>query len=161
MFEIDLQYSYRADDVERLIGEKSLECAETVAIDLGAELQEETPVAFGNAQQGWDVDSTGSGFNWAVTVSNAVEYIYYAIAGRGPGTPPPAGPGSALDRWARLKGLARGAAFGIARKIGRFGTDRWQSRQNALDIDPTTQQLRPGSPIRVAQRRLIRLLKGR
>lgn len=157
MFEIDLQYSFRASETERILAERGLDCAETVAIDLGEELQESTPVAFGEAQQGWDVDSSGSGLNWSVTVSNAVEYIYYAIAGRGPGTPPPAGPGSNLERWTRLKGLARGAAYGIARNIGRFGTERWRSRQNALDIDPVTQQLRSGSPVRRAQERLKRL----
>ena len=159
MFEIDIQYSFDSDRVERLLANRAQSNAETVGIDLGAELQQTTPVAFGQTQAGWDVDSTGNGFNFDVSVNNAVEYAYYAIAGRGPGKAPPAGPGSGLERWARLKGLSKGASFGIARKIALEGTDRWKSRRNALDIDPLTQQLRPSSPVKVAQERLRKLMQ--
>ena len=159
MLEIEIQYSFASDRVERLLANRAQSNAETVGIDLGAELQQTTPVAFGQTQAGWDVDSTGNGFNFDVSVNNAVEYAYYAIAGRGPGKAPPAGPGSGLERWARLKGLSKGASFGIARKIALEGTDRWKSRRNALDIDPLTQQLRPSSPVKVAQERLRKLMQ--
>jgi len=161
MFEIDIQYSFTSDSVEQPLASRALANAETVAIDLGVELQATTPVAFGQTQAGWDVDSTGKGLAFEVSVSNSVEHAYYAITGRGPGKAPPAGQGSGLERWARLKGLAKGASFGIARKIAREGTDRRKSRKNALGIDPLTQQLRPTSPVRLAQGRLLRLMRGR
>lgn len=160
MFEIEIQFDFDGSAVEELLATRAKILAEDVGIDLGIELQRTTPVAFGKTQAGWDVASTGEGLNFGVTVSNATEYAYYAIAGRGPGKAPPAGPGSGLERWARLKGMARGASFGIARKIGQEGTDRWKSRRNALDIDPITQELRPGSPVRMAQGELIKNMKN-
>lgn len=45
-------------------------------------------------------------------------YFKYIEAGRKPGKFPPL---AAIIKWCELKGIAKGAAFPIARKIGKFG----------------------------------------
>lgn len=54
------------------------------------------------------------------------EYAYYLVYGRKPGNPPPV---SALEEWAKAKGIQLGALYGIAKKIGEKGTTIYQQNQ--------------------------------
>lgn len=58
-------------------------------------------------------------FTRGFTVVADVPYSLFVERGRGPGGMPPV---SAIRRWTILKGIDPGAAYPIARKIGREGT---------------------------------------
>ncbi len=63
---------------------------------------------------------------WARAYSN-VKYAVWVEGGRRPGARPP--PASALSGWVRRAGLPPGAAFAVARAIGRRGIrGRWMFR---------------------------------
>jgi len=48
----------------------------------------------------------------------ANEYSYYVDKGRKPGKMPPV---ENIQKWCKLKGIPEGAAFAIAKNIGKFG----------------------------------------
>ena len=57
-------------------------------------------------------------------------YIEFVFRGRGPGKFPPL---SAIIDWLNARGLPRGMAWSVARKIAEAGTRLWQQGRNVLN----------------------------
>lgn len=57
-------------------------------------------------------------------------YIEFVFRGRGPGKFPPL---SAIIDWLNARGLPRGMAWGVAKKISESGTKLWQQGRNVLN----------------------------
>lgn len=105
-------------------------------IGLISEVRRESPVFEGDLREGFQ--GVGPGFisrEIQASLVNATPEAIFRIRGRGPGKFPLYGERSNLGRWARAKGIP---AFVVARKIARFGTDRWINNENILGIDRTS-----------------------
>lgn len=95
-----------------------------------------------------------------LNVSNEVPNAFEKLAGSPQGNRPDSFPGSLLDRWVRRifrvsdDSLARLITARVASKIEREGTDRWQTGQNILDVDPNTGELRRSSIVFETARRI-------
>ena len=123
------------------------------------ELQRKSPVgATGSLQAGWDVlepRRSPVSFEISGSIINNAPRALNRIAGRGPGTPPPIAP---LKSWAAAKGLPPAAAWAIARKIAKTGTERWRAQDNFAGID-NRGRIKASSPIREAERRIIQRIE--
>lgn len=127
------------------------------------ELQRKSPVgATGALQSGWDVMEprrSPVSFEISGSITNTAPQALNRITGRGPGAVPPLAP---IRSWAAAKGLPPTAAWAIAKKISRSGTERWRDRENFAGID-SRGRVGPDSPIRAAEARIkqrVNQLKG-
>lgn len=59
------------------------------------------------------------------------DYMLYTLKGRGPGRMPPL---SAIIDWCNVRGLPRGVAWVIAKRIAEFGTKLYQQKVNYIDL---------------------------
>ena len=128
-------------------------------LNLADQLQQQSPIgATLELKKGWDVkpsEITPNSVKAAVT--NKAPNTLQRIAGKKAGGRfDDYKAGSDLARWAALKGIP---AFLVARKIFRFGTDRYISGENIAGIDKDTGKILEGGAISQAAKRIRLRLK--
>ena len=116
--------------------------------ELEAKVKGDSPNAFGTVRSGWEQRVEGRGINAIAIVENRVDYAFYGIVGRGPGTPPPV---SALFKWAKLKGIS---PYAVQKSIRDKGTERWRDNKNAIGWDRTSNMWLDDAPVIVAQNQI-------
>lgn len=128
-------------------------------LNLADQLQQQSPIgATLELKKGWDVKpSEITPDTVKASVLNSAPNALQRIAGKKAGGRfDDYKPGSDIARWAILKGIP---AFLVARKIFRFGTDRYISGENIAGIDKDTGKIIEGGAIAQAARRIRFRLK--
>ena len=130
-----------------------------VALDLADQLQQESPVgATGQLAAGWNVTPakrSPATFDIRVFVTNSAPKALQRIVGQGPGPLMSPSEMDDLADWAEAKGMPRTVALPIAKKIAKFGTQRWRDRENFAGLDRRGRPM-PGSPILEAEDEIAR-----
>lgn len=99
---------------------------EEIKSDLIHLLDTENRNATGKAKASLAIDVNG--LKGTLTGNNYIEYVF---RGRGPGKMPPL---SAIIDWCNAKGLPRGLAWVIAKRIAQFGTKLYRQGINYIDL---------------------------
>jgi hypothetical protein len=157
MFEIKVTGNKTAD--LKKFSQDIAEIIDDEILNLADQLQQQSPIgATLELKKGWDVkpsEITPNSVKAAVLnkAPNALQRIAGKKAG---GRFEDYKPGSDIAKWAILKGIP---AFLVARKIFRFGTDRYISGENIAGIDKDTGKILEGGAIAQAARRIRFRLK--
>lgn len=128
----------RISQVIDAIDEKIVKAFQIALFDTVEELKRQSYVGATNQlRSGWDyTDPVVSEDKITASITNDSERVVNRIAGRPGGINPPIDP---IEQWVKKKlkipaAQARQVAFAISKKIGREGTDRFQSQSNFIDL---------------------------
>lgn len=105
-----------------------------IQADLIAYMQSENRNASGRSAKSLQVNATQTSGQLT-----GAPYIEFVFRGRAPGKFPPL---SAIIDWLNSRGLPRGMAWAVAKKIAEVGTNLWQQGRNVLNEIITEERIK-------------------
>lgn len=147
--------------IRKLILEAVERGVESTVLDLAEDWQKNSqkaksptrsPIgASGELANSWDVNISSNNRKVSGEIKNTASKSFYRIVGRSPGGFPPP---QTIKNWIQTKGLnvrqneIDRVAFLIGRKIATKGTERYQSKNNFIGLNPDTGKLTQDARIR-------------
>lgn len=150
-----------AKEIEKAVAnnKEMRELIDMCSLDQAQEFQEESPVgATGDLRRGWDVipshklPNFGSYLSFGIV--NRADRSINRIGGREPGAMPPIEP---IKAWAAAVLGDPDAAFPVAKKIARKGTNRYIAGDNWVGIDYRGEPI-PGGKVDRYRDRLLKYI---